>query len=198
VAYCPRCGEAFSLSALVAGEEADTVDLESPPAGAWFQREMSGFVVGATTRSPAAFFLVPFMCFWSGFSLGGIYGSQIINGQLNPFLCLFGIPFVLGTLVFGSLAVMTVCGKIVVSVDRDEGKLFMGVGSIGWTRRFAWSSVKRVEEQPLGYRYSGQNGPALALVGDTRLKFGSMLRDARRYFMLQALRRMLAERPAKR
>jgi len=186
------------LSSLVIGEDARTVDLNQPPAGVWFEREMAGFTIGSTTRSAAAFFLVPFMCVWSGFSLGGIYGSQIINGQFNLFLSLFGIPFVIGTLVFGSIALMTVCGRVVVSVDRDDGQVFQGVGPLGWRKRFQWSDIRTVEEVALGYRYSGQNGPAIALIGTTRLKFGSMLRDSRRFFVLQALRQMLAERPVRR
>ena len=70
------------------------------------------------------------MCVWSGFSLGGIYGSQIAAGEFNLGLSLFGIPFVLGTLFFGSLAVMTVRGKVVIAVDRNAGRIFTGVGRI--------------------------------------------------------------------
>lgn len=53
----------------------------------------NGFEISATTESPIAFFLVPFMLVWSGGSLGGIYGTQIANGHFNLFLSLFGIPF---------------------------------------------------------------------------------------------------------
>ena len=63
-----------------------------------------------------AFFLVPFMCVWSGGSLGGIYGSQFFQSKFDLSMSLFGIPFVLGTLLFGSFALMTVCGKVVVSI----------------------------------------------------------------------------------
>ena len=50
--------------------------------------------LGATTRSPIAFFLVPFMCVWSGGSLGGVYGSQVLNGEFDLGISLFGIPFI--------------------------------------------------------------------------------------------------------
>lgn len=68
-----------------------------------------------------------------GGALGGIYGSQIMAGEFNLMLSLFGIPFVLGTLFLGSIALMTVCGKVVVSTSYDQGKIFTGVGPFGWT-----------------------------------------------------------------
>jgi hypothetical protein len=59
------------------------VDLDDPPRGAWYQVEFNGFVVGATTRHPIPLFLVPFMCVWSGGSLGGIYGSEFVHGTFD-------------------------------------------------------------------------------------------------------------------
>lgn len=198
VALCPCCNEAFSISALVAaGQDSDEVDLFDPPRGAWFSETYSGWTIGATTRSPMALFLVPFMCVWSGGSLGGIYGSQIVQGEFNLAMSLFGIPFVLGTLAFGSMAVMTVCGKTTVTVDNfsNASRIFTGVGPIGWTRRFEWASITRIEEDYPGYQSSGSSGMVIVLIGRTRLKFGSMLTDPRRYFLLQGLRKQLSRRP---
>ncbi len=197
VAVCRKCNQGFQLSALIAaGQDAEEVDLVDPPRGAWFANDITGWTAGATTRSPIAFFLVPFMCVWSGFSLGGIYGSQIVAGKFDLLMSLFGIPFILGTLLFGSLAVMTVVGKVVVTVDRNVGRVFTGVGRIGWTQHFDWNAITRIEEDGLGYHHAGStSGLVIALIGTTRIKFGSMLTDARRYFMLQALRKQLAMRP---
>jgi hypothetical protein len=195
VAVCPSCSEVFQLSALIAaGQETDQVDLFDPPRGAWFLNDITGWTVGATTRSPVALFLVPFMCVWSGFSLGGIYGSQIAAGKFNLVMSIFGIPFILGSLLFGSLAVMTVWGKVVVTVDRNLGRVFTGVGRIGWTQNFDWTAITRIEEDGLGYHHSGSSGVVIVLVGKTQIKLGSMLTDVRRFFMLQALRKQLAIR----
>src|SRR5512137_2776592 len=76
--WCAGCNEAFALSELVGKAGGEEVPIEvppEPPRGAWFEKNFDGWEVGATTRSPIAFFLVPFMCVWSGGSLGGIYGS---------------------------------------------------------------------------------------------------------------------------
>ena len=195
VALCEKCNQVFSISALLAtGQVPEAFDVHYPPRGAWFEDNGTGWRIGATTRSPAALFLVPFMCVWSGFSLGWIYGSQIVNGEFNLLLSLFGIPFVLGTLVFGGVALMTVCGKVMVAREHDDGWVFEGMGPIGWTRRFRWASVSAVEEDRASFRQSGSTGTVISLVGETRLKFGAMLSDPRRYYLLQCLRKFLAER----
>ena len=196
VALCSQCNEAFSIATLVAaGQDSGDFDFSDTPRGTWFSETFAGWTIGATTRSPIAFFLVPFMCVWSGFSLGGIYGMQIVEGKFNLGLSLFGIPFVIGTLIFGSIAVMSVCGKIILTVDNDMGHIFTGVGAIGWKRYFDWASITRIEDDHLGLHYSGSQGLVIALVGKTRLKFGSMLTESRRFFFLQGLRKLLASRP---
>jgi hypothetical protein len=188
VAACPACGEVFVLSTIVATQDVSSeFDINDPPPGAWFSDDLSGWRIGASTRSPAAFFLVPFMCVWSGFTLGGFYGTQIVKGEFDLGMSLFGIPFVLGTLLFGGLAVMTVFGRVDVIVTDTVGRLFTGIGPLGWTRRFDWSEVTRIEEVVL-YQYSGSNGQVISLVGKTRLKFGGMMSEVRRHFVLQGLR----------
>lgn len=189
VAVCLACDELFALSSIVATQDiASEFDINDPPKGAWFYDDFREWRIGASTRSPAAFFLIPFMCVWSGFSLGGIYGTQIATGEFDLGTSLFGIPFVLGTLLFGGIAVMTVCGRIELIVADSDGRLFTGVGPFGWTRRFDWSEVTRIEEDVPGYGYSGSNGQVISLVGKSRMKFGSMISEARRYYLLQGLR----------
>lgn len=188
VASCPQCSEVFALSDIVSTQDIDPeFDITAPPKGAWFDEDFRGWRIGASTRSAAALFLVPFMCVWSGFSLGGIYGSQLLKGEFNPTLSLFGIPFVLGTLLFGSIAVMSVVGRVDVIVVDGAGIVFTGVGPLGWTRRFDWSEVTKIEED-VGPHSSGSSGYVLSFVGATRLKFGGMLSDPRRYYLLQGLR----------
>jgi hypothetical protein len=89
---------------------------------------------------------------------------------------------------------MSVCGKLVVTVDGSQGRIFAGVGPIGWTRRFDWTSITAVEEDVMGYHREGNNGLVIALIGQTRIKFGSMLTDPRRYFVLQVLRTQMGNR----
>ena len=193
LALCRPCGSAFKAGELIRSCAEPPVDPDRPPRGAWYEETFDGFRVGATTRSCIALFLVPFLCVWSGGSLGGIYGSQVVRGRFDPGMSLFGIPFVLGTILFGGLALMTVFGRNDVMVEGDEGVLFTGVGPIGWRRRFAWSEVTGVAEQT---RYNSKGSPSreIRLSGARPLTFGSLLSEARRQFLLAILRRKLLQR----
>lgn len=189
LALCRACGETFSFAALQETAEAESVDLARPPRGAWFHKDNRGFEAGASTRSWAALFLVPFMAVWSGFSLGGIYGSQMWKGEFNLGMSLFGIPFVLGTLLFGSLALMSVCGKVVVSVRGPDGLVFTGIGPVGWRRRFRWNEVTGVRRSSSADS-EGHRTQRITLEGPATLHFGTGLSEARRDFLLAALNQM--------
>lgn len=194
-ALCRECAEVFSLSEIVEGGRADegdgSFDVSSPPRGAWYADDGNEVRIGATTRSAIAWFLVPFMCVWSGFSLGGIYGTQFYKGQFDLRTTLFGIPFILGTLLFGSMAVMSVIGKVEVRLCGAAGEIFTGVGWIGWRRRFALADVERVRENALYTRGAGSPGACIVLEGQRRLSFGSGLSDERRHYVLRALQTSL-------
>lgn len=206
LAICHDCNEAFKISRLLDPEPerevyenagwvssaSDSFNINDPPGGVSYDNNGMGWRIAATTRSWSAFFLVPFMCIWSGFSLGGIYGSQIAEGKFDPFLSLFGIPFVLGTLLFGSFAVLSVIGRIVIrtdEMDHDAGSIFLGVGPIGWTRRFRWSEVRRIDET-VG---SGKNrSTRITLFRDSSdINFGDMLSEKRRRYILHAMRQLV-------
>lgn len=190
IAYCPPCGWAFSVSESVDSDPMDSLPIE-PPSGAWVREEPEGTVVGASTRSPIAFFLIPFMCVWSGGSLGGIYGTQIVQGKFIPFLSLFGIPFLIGTVVLGTLAIMAAAGKIEVTVGRDS-KVFVGVGNLGWTRSFDWSEIQSI----LSREVHGRNGTSYRVVlnGPKPIQIPSGLNLERQRFVAATLRRLLASR----
>jgi hypothetical protein len=195
IALCRSCNQTFSFADLVQGSQGPAVDLTRPPKGVWFKQDMRGFEIGSTTRSAAAFFLVPFMCAWSGGSMIGIYGSQIRSGKFEIGKSLFGLPFLIGTLFLGAVTLMMICGRVLISVQGDQGRLFTGVGPVGRTRRFKWSSIKSVTEDTRFYR-NGQPQLSIILQGDdnTRLKFASGIREDRRYFMANALRDLLRNR----
>lgn len=194
-ALCQECGEVFPLSEIVEGGRADDgdrpFDVSSPPRGAWYSDDGNEVRIGATTRSAIAWFLVPFMCVWSGFSLGGIYGTQFYKGQFDLRTTLFGIPFILGTLLFGSMAVMSVIGKVEVRLCGEAGEIFTGVGWIGWRQRFALADVERVREEALYSRGAGSSGASIVLEGQRRLTFGSGLSDERRHFVRRAVQTSL-------
>ena len=146
-----------------------------------------GFSLGASTRAPFAFAYVPFVCVFSVVTLGWIYGTQIASGEFHLGRSLSGIPLVLVCIVFWTIALMAVCGKVVVTVNENEGTVFVGIGPLGWTRSFDWSNVTVIRQEGSCSHYLGADNGGILLEGTTRLQFGTNLTEKRRYFMLNAL-----------
>ncbi len=193
VAFCRPCAHAFQLSELVGAASATQTSppfdpTTNPPKGCWYRETMDGWTAGATTRSPAAFFIVPFMCVWSGGSLGGIYGSQIIEGKFNLAISLFGIPFLLGSIFLGIAAAMAIAGKVILTARGDDLAIFTGVWGIGWRRKVTIASNSRLYSNNANVRYPGGNTSAITIEGPKSIRFGSGLSFPRQMFLTQLLR----------
>lgn len=194
-ALCRSCGSIHAFSDLVHGSS--HFNISQPPSGVSVDQFANGFRASATTRAWYALFLVPFMCVWSGASLGGIYGSQIRSGKLNLAISLFGIPFILGTLLLGSQALMATFGRVAVIREGDDGAIFVGIGPLGWTRRFRWSEAVSAMEADTRSNYRGRLPMqliSLKTVADgipKTIRFGAQLSADRREFLLALIRSQL-------
>lgn len=191
VAQCQNCNNIFRISESLSVINEDDFDVNNPPQGAWIRKELNHLVIGATTRSPIAFFMVPFMIVWSGGSVGGIYGTQLVNGEFDPFMSLFGIPFLIGSILFWSLALMAIWGKVELTLDRKGGKVFTGLGSIGLSKNFTWDEVSIIAEKQSNANYPGGQGNTIQLSGKRRISLGTGLKESRRYYLFRALQSIL-------
>ena len=185
---CQACQHLFHVS-----EHFDAAsfpfELNQPPAGAWYQNDMQTIKLGASMRSPVAFFLVPFMLIWSGGSLGGIYGTQIVSQNFNLIQSLFGIPFLLGTLVLGFFTLLTLFGKVELTIDRQGGKVFTGIGRLGKSKTFAWHEVKRIHKSREVNSTRKQQGQ-IVIDAAQPIRFGLGLSQERRYYIFHALKKI--------
>src|SRR3954447_21855080 len=200
-ALCRRCGSATRFSVLMTGSAGPKVDLSKPPKGASLLREGNRTIVSATTRSMMAWILIPFTCVWSGSSMAGIYGNQFQRGVFDLKMSLFGIPFILGTLILACQTIMSAVGRVTVTREGDDGVVFTGVGPFGSDRRFRWSEMESVKEGiGIGYMKARNGVPSRSIVLNFRpgtrpaLKFGSMLTDERRWFLMGAINSELGHR----
>ena len=191
IALCRRCEKTFSFAELAVNSTGSDLDLTKPPRGAWFQSNPRGFTVGATTRSAEAFFLVPFTAVWSGFSMAGIYGTQIANGQFSWGQSLFGLPFLAGTCYLVPTAMMMCCGKQELRVESGQAVLFTGIGPVGWRRRFDWMSVTGAKTSAKEWGRNGNPTATVILEGANRIRFGSLLNRERRVYVLAVLKRLI-------
>jgi len=196
VALCRSCGNTFRLSEIIGAAPSTSIDLHSPPSGAWYTPMADGFTAGATTRTWLALFIIPFTCVWSGGSMLGIYGTQIMSGKYSLASSIFGVPFLLGTIVLVSWCTMCVAGEVTVTVHSGQLTIFTGVGSIGWRRTCVLSDFSTVREGYSGlggWNWNRQQGPSIRLEGKRAVAFGSMLSTDRRYFLLKVLQASLRE-----
>ena len=190
IALCRHCGRNWSYAAF-----ADTTgyfDPKNPPKGTWCEEPSPHkFEVGASTRSAQAFFLIPFTMFWSGITVGGIYGTQFSNRHFDLGTSLFGIPFILGTIILLSNIMMSTYGEVIVTVDGDDGVIFTGFRPIGWRRRFNWREVASIR------RTEGHNRRSvyqqITFDGKKRLNFASSVNSERLNFMLGFLKKKWRE-----
>ena len=172
VAVCPRCDEAFTLSDLVEEADESPVVPDEPPPGAWFRADIDGWQVGATTRSSARV---------SGAlhgglgrrSMAGIYGSQLVKGEFNLVISLFGIPFLPGSIVLVTMSLMTLVGDLGDPDRQRRGDLYRN-RLAGLAATVPLGRDRQVEETASTAPEQQFTRHGLALVGKTRLKFGSL------------------------
>jgi len=195
IALCRQCGQTWDFAELTENFKASDVDVSRPPNGAWYkQMPPRQFQVGSTTRSAAAFFLVPFTCVWAGGSMTGIYGSQIARGKFELFPTLFGIPFLIGSIVLTCITLMCTLGKVVVTVDGNSGVVFNGIGPIGWRRRFKWDRVTGIRlTRFANSENSGKIWYRITLDGDKPVNFAGGVKQERLDFMAAVLRKKWQE-----
>lgn len=187
-------------------------DPTSAPSGAWFRDDGVMMEVGASTRSvglgvvmlllgafwcsiTGAFVVVSIVAILQGVGVVGGASSGSASLGTGVFMLLFSIPFVLVGCWMLYTSLMSFGGRVVVTLRGDDLAVFTGVGSMGRTRRVAASMIERVEEH-ISVRRS-KNGTTttrsilLAVPVGKGVKFGGMLADARRQFMLAILKQTI-------
>lgn len=192
IAQCQHCESIFKASEAL--NLADSkFSIHQPPKGSWYKQHADNVIFGASTRSSSAFYLIPFTCVWSGFSLGSIYGSQIVAQEFSLFESLFGIPFLLGTLMMLKMILISIFGKVEIQADRNGGTIFTGIGSIGKKQSFLWREVSTINNgihRPWFQRYDHE---VISMQGASSYIFGGDLNEQRRYYLLSALKKLKAQ-----
>lgn len=187
IAHCSSCNHVFKISEELKEAEPGAIpvdfDLETPPDGAWIEKKGDHITFGAHTRSKIAIFLIPFMAIWSGGSLGMIYVRQIITGEYNIFLSIFGLPFLAGTIFFLWIILQSLAGKVVVTLDNRGGKIFSGVGRIGMKKEFLWEDVFQVIDKPSNFKTTGKSNRVISIEGAKRINYGNSLTKERRDYV---------------
>jgi hypothetical protein len=194
IAMCRSCGKtsAFSLISGMAEVSPDLVN--NPPR--WTRLEMGpmgGTMVVYRRVSPILLFLVPFTALWSGGSMYGIYIRQFIDGKFDLARSLFGIPFLIGTVVLLSAIMYLLTGRWIITLDRGQGSVFVGAWGIGWTRRFSYDrgTLVSIRMTSMTVNDRPQKG-VFVRTGETDFVFGAMLPEETKRFIAAVIMREAA------
>jgi hypothetical protein len=144
VAVCRFCEKPFPLAdcqAAVPFADRNITPELTVPKGVTLEETMDGFRLTLSTRSCIGFFLVPFTLVWAGGSLGGLYGTQIVQGKFNWMMSLFGLPFLAGSVFLIALTVMAVAGRCVVELAGGKFSIRTGALGVYRTQSAAWAEV---------------------------------------------------------
>jgi hypothetical protein len=189
LALCRSCGKTCAFS-LIGGVSEISVDcLKTPPRWIKAEKDFQGEITIVYRKlSPVLFFLIPFTAFWSGFSMWGIYGQQFVKGKFDLGQSLFGIPFLLGSIVLLTIIAFLLFGKWVITLCKGEGAVFVGVGFIGWKRhfRYARDSVVSLQKTSVEINNVPQKG-ILVRTGEKDFVFGSLLKEEAKKYIASAI-----------
>jgi hypothetical protein len=210
---CPKCGQEMALADVnmaqdmalcracnYAGPFLNTTvvpdltdeEMARPPKRVSLQREF-GDALTITCRPKRAIllFLVPFTLFWSGLSMAGIYIVPLATGRFEWKLGLFGLPFLIGTIVLGMIILNVLLGKTTVTLMK--GKVAVGKHLLGWRRirELECGKSTTVTIERSGYRVNNVPQPEIVLRnGGKELKFGAMgLSNEAQKYVAAVLRR---------
>jgi hypothetical protein len=220
VAFCRSCNVAQPLSALLRDAEIEQgVDLNRPPPGVWRHSDGSGAVTGATHRSlGTAVGLLAISLFWNGIvsvfvlvaasatlhnlgiSVPSWFPAPVMNDSpmsagMTIFLWLFLTPFIVIGTVMITAFLSALFGRTEMRISGSEAVVFVGIGPLGYRRRFDPHSVRRVSIERGEVRSSQGNAKEYIIVETKegkRIKFGTSLPEERRKFLAAAVRNDIA------
>lgn len=192
VAVCRACGYRGAFLGATAIPPMTDEEMARPPKRVSLHREFGdALTIVCRPRRAALLFLIPFTAIWSGVSMVGIYGTQIIRGQFDWQLSLFGLPFLFVTIGFLVAILYTLFGATRITLSKGRIRMFMGVFGLGRTREMECGPGTTVAIEKSGYRVNNVPQPEVVLTsGENKLKFGAMgLSNEAQNYVAAVLRR---------
>ena len=88
---------------------------------------------------------------------------------------------------------MAIWGKVELTLDKQGGKAFTGLGNIGISKKFTWDEISTVKEKQSNFNYPGSQGGSILLEGKRRVSFGMGVKEGRRYYLFRSLKNILSK-----
>ncbi len=195
IALCRNCGGTFSFSLIhEASELLSGESLDLPTRGVRIYEDFGGRkTIVYKALSPVLLFLIPFTAFWSGLSMWGLYIQPLMKGQINWSKFLFGVPFLLGTIVLLSVIFFLLFGKWVITLGNGQGSVFVGAGALGWKRYFTYGPGSLVSLRNTSLKVNNKTQQGIAIIdGQNEFVFGATIRPDAKMHIARLLARETA------
>ncbi len=190
VTHCLNCNKKMKTSTFLAkaNKEKIHLDLSNPPKGVFLDKKLDSLKIEISLRIPFAFFLIPFLLLWSGYSLNNFYLSQIIERRFDSLQTIVGIPFLLVAAICWQKLLMATLGKQIIRLRATEGEIFKGVGKLGSTKCFELKDIKSVREEEFhGYKQ-------IVLECKKNIVFGASFDAVQRNYIREVLQQFIEEK----
>ncbi len=189
VAFCRKCNQAHSFSALLERKKLSVIDLDRTPPYVRQLELREGRGVRYRKISSVFFFLIPFTALWSGGLMYGLYRTVVESGFTEQ--TLFFLPFFLGTLVLLTVIVFGLFGRTELRQMDHRITIFTGVLGVGYWRRFCVEEVRSVQIAESSLRQNSRvlHEVQITLKDDRVIKFGCFMTDAARNYFSAYLRK---------
>ena len=190
MAFCPTCKEDFTISESMAQDSEDFITVNedliyNPPKGAWFIDDGYQVSLGTSTRSSNAFLFL-FVIFLFRISPMWKFFIPLFSKRIHVVPLLFSTPFILALICLCTLTFLSIFGKISIKIQGEDSNIFVGIGWLGWTRRFDWTSITEI-----GFVYNSfilVHFQGILLEGKRKIAIGKyLLNEKRGNFILNAL-----------
>ena len=166
--------------------------------GVCFEKDNEKWTVYASTQSPYAFFYLPFMILWTVLLTTSHFGTEMLRGNLSLSTVLLLTPFILITVLYWWITLLLMTGHYLFSVNDTMGSIFIGIGTIGWTRTFNWHDIHTITECDnwINRPQLGFGHKKIRMEADKSLTFAILLSQNKRHHFLEILRNQLIHRKA--
>jgi hypothetical protein len=188
ITNCASCFATFEVNMLNTISDAD---INNPPKGTWYFKDIMGGELGASRRSIIAYILAPFVIFWVSTVSFVFYGFSFFTTKLSVSEILFTIPFIISTAVLLFTNLYLLFGKVVITFNSTGGTVFNGFGKLGISKTFTWANYTHVKKA-YGYSKNGSsNASHLILAGKRNLNIGYLLPEDKIDYFINVLSYLL-------
>ena len=198
MALCRACGTSGSFLQHGSVPAITDEEMARPPKRVKLRRAFGdALAIEVRPRRMALLFLVPFTLLWSGISMTVIYIVPLATGKFDWEAGLFGLPFLLGTIVLLTIILYMIFGRTTITLTKGKIRVATGLFGKGRVREMECGPGTQVALRMSNVRVNNVPQQEIVLTSDgNEFKFGAMmLSPDQKQYVAAVLRRAAGGRP---